>query len=56
MAKLLAMSALVVPLLIARWAAGMRKPRSGLYRAVILSLAFNFIYVLALVYVYFRLR
>lgn len=55
MAGLLAFSALIVPLLIARWAAGARNARRGMRRTLILTLAFNFAYMVALVFVYFRL-
>lgn len=55
MAGLLAFSALIVPLLIARWAAGARNARRGMRRTLVLTLAFNFAYMVALVFVYFRL-
>jgi uncharacterized membrane protein (GlpM family) len=55
MAKLLLGSILWVPLLIARFAASRRGARGGMRLAVILSLWFMVFYVLALVYLYFRL-
>lgn len=55
MAGLLAFSVLLVPVLIARWAAGGRDPRRGMRRTVVLTLAFNFVYVLSLVFLYYRL-
>jgi hypothetical protein len=55
MGKLLAGSILIVPILIARYAAGLKNPRRGFYRAMILALAFNTFYAFALIYLYFRL-
>jgi hypothetical protein len=55
MAKLLAFSVLIVPLLIARRAAGMRDPRRGLRRTVVLTLVFSGVYVLAIMFLFFRL-
>jgi len=55
MAKLLAVSVLIVPLLMARQAAGLRDPRKGIRTALWLTIAFNSVYVLALIYVFFRL-
>jgi hypothetical protein len=55
MAKLLIGSILIVPLLIARYAAGLRDPRRGFHRAMILAVAFNTFYAFALIYLYFRL-
>jgi hypothetical protein len=55
MAKLLALSVLFAPLLIAGQAAGMRNPRRGLRRTVILTLLFNALYVLGLVFLFYRL-
>ncbi len=55
MAKALAISVLIVPLLIARQAVRLRDPRRGLRRTVLLAVAFNALYVLALIFFYFRL-
>lgn len=55
MGKLLIGSVLIVPLLIARWAAGRRSSRRGLYWTLALAAAFNVFYVLSLVYLYFKL-
>jgi hypothetical protein len=53
--KLLALSVVLVPLLIARSSARMRDPRRGLRRTVSLTLGFSFLYVLAMIFLFFRL-
>jgi hypothetical protein len=55
MAGLLAFSVLIVPLLIGYSQAGARNPRRGLRRTVAIALAFNLTYVIALVFLYYRL-
>jgi hypothetical protein len=55
MAGLLAFSVLIAPLLIGYSQAGRRNPRRGLRRTVALTLIFNLTYVLALVFLYYRL-
>jgi hypothetical protein len=55
MATLLISSILVVPLLIARHAAGLRNPRRALRWVALAAIAFNVVYALSLVYLYFRL-
>ena len=55
MAKLLLGSVLIAPLLIARWAAGRRSSRRGLLWTLALAIAFNALYALSLVYLYFKL-
>jgi hypothetical protein len=55
MEKFLLASILVVPFLIARRAASMRRSRAALVRVILLGLGFNAFYVLAVAYLYFRL-
>lgn len=55
MGKLIALSVVLVPLLIARSSARMRDPRRGLRRTVSLTLGFTALYVLAMIYLFFRL-
>jgi hypothetical protein len=55
MEKFLLASILVVPFLIARQAAAMRRSRAALVRVVVLGLGFQVFYVLAVAYLYFRL-
>jgi hypothetical protein len=55
-AKLLAISILVVPLLLALRAARARDPRRGLRRTVSFNLAFGVVYVLAIIFLYFRMQ
>jgi hypothetical protein len=55
-AKLLAISILIVPLLLALRAARARDPRRGLRRTVSLNLAFGVAYVLAIIFLFFRLQ
>ena len=55
-AKLLAISILIVPLLFALRAARARDPRRGLRRTVSLNLAFGVAYVLAIIFLFFRLQ
>jgi hypothetical protein len=56
MGKLLAVSIVVVPLLIARHQAGRRNPRAAVRRTLQLVIAFNALWVLAMVYLFFRLH
>lgn len=53
--KLIALSVVLVPLLIARSSARLRDPRRGLRRTVSLTLAFSAVYVLAMIFLFFRL-
>jgi hypothetical protein len=55
MAKLLIGSVLIVPLLIARWAAARKSARRGFYWSLALAVAFNVLYAFSLVYLYFKL-
>jgi len=55
LAKLLALSIVLIPLLIARSSARMRDARRGLRRTVSLTLGFSVLYVLAMIYLFFRL-
>lgn len=55
MAKLLAFSPVIVPLLVALWCARARRPRRGLRRALAVTMAFEAAYVVALHFLYFRL-
>jgi hypothetical protein len=55
MGQLLIGSILVVPLLIARYAAGWRRPHQGFRWTLVLGLAFHALYALCLIYLYFKL-
>ena len=55
MAKLLLASILWVPLLIARVGSLQRGARAGMTRTIVASIWFMSIYVLAVVYLFFRL-
>ena len=55
MGQLLLGSVLVVPLLLARWTAGLKSSRKGLRFTVFLGMVFNAVYVLSVVYLYFKL-
>lgn len=55
MAKFLLASVLVVPFLIARYAATARRSRVALRRVLLLGVGFEVVYVLAVAYLYFRL-
>jgi hypothetical protein len=55
MAKLLAISIVVVPLLIALRAARLPSPRRGVRLTVVFALAFSCAYVIALHFLYIRL-
>lgn len=55
MAKLLLLSVLVVPLLVARHASTLRDPRRGARLTFVLALAFGFVYVVAVNFLYFKL-
>lgn len=55
MATLLAFSILVVPLLIARYAAGFRSSRRGLRMTLAFSLLFGMAWVFSLYFLYFKL-
>ena len=55
MGKLLIGSVLIAPFLIARWAAGRKGSRRGVFWTVAFAVAFNAIYALSLVYLYFKL-
>jgi hypothetical protein len=55
MAKFLLAAVLVVPFLIARYAAAARRPRAALRRLLLLGVGFEVFYVLAVAYLYFRL-
>lgn len=55
MARLLLASMLVVPFLIARQAASAPRARAGLRRVLLLGVAFEVCYVLAVGFLYFRL-
>jgi hypothetical protein len=55
LAKLLALSIVLIPLLIARSSARMRDPRRGVRRTVSLTLGFGVLYVLAMIYLFFKL-
>lgn len=54
-ARALIFSILIVPLLLARWAARSRNPRRGARLAALLALGFGAFYVLALHFLYFKL-
>ena len=53
--KLIAVSILIVPLLIARSNARIRNPYRGLRRTVSITLAYGVLYVLAIIFLFFRL-
>jgi hypothetical protein len=55
MAKLLAFSPVVVPVLVALWYARARRPRRGLRATLALTAAFEAVYIVALHFLYFRL-
>jgi hypothetical protein len=55
MARLLAFSPVVIPLLVALRYSRVRRPRRGLRRTLALTAAFNAAYIVALYYLYFRL-
>ena len=55
MDKLLLGSILFVPYLIARYAASVRNPRTGVKRTLLLSLTFLVLYVFGVIHLYFRL-
>jgi hypothetical protein len=54
MDKFLLASVLLVPFLIARQAASIRRARAALWRVLVLSTAFEILYVLAVAFLYFR--
>lgn len=54
--KALLLSIVIVPLLLARWAAGGRDPRRGVRVTVAGALVFGALYVVALHFLYFRLQ
>lgn len=56
MAKALLGSVLIVPLLIALSASTRRDPRRGVLQAISLTLGFLALWVLSVIYLYFRLQ
>jgi hypothetical protein len=56
LATLIVISILIVPLLIARSSARIRNPHRGLRRTVSINLAYGAFYVLALIFLFFRLQ
>jgi len=55
MAKLLAFSPVVLPILVALWYARARGPRRGLRTTLVVTAAFEAAYIVALHFLYFRL-
>jgi hypothetical protein len=55
MAKLLAFSPVIVPILVALWYARSRRPRRALRLTVAVTAAFDAAYIVALHFLYFRL-
>lgn len=55
MAKLLLLSILIAPIVIGAKAANLKNPRIGFKKAMIWLCVFNFIYLLAIVFIYAHL-
>ena len=55
MGKILLGSILIAPFVIARYGASVKNPRRGGRRVAVLAIAFNLLYTLSVIYVYFKL-